>query len=87
MRMEFGTHRTFSVGPQNIFGKFKRWKDPDLNENNVESMDLRREKCNRVLGIASFISLLSRPIDINDFKTHYSSVFPILYVVEVTKRF
>lgn len=41
--MEFGTHRTFSVGPQNIFGKFKRRKDPDLNENNVESMDLRRE--------------------------------------------
>lgn len=84
--MELETHRTFSVGPQNIFGKFKR-KDPDLNENNVESMDLRREKCNRVLGIASFISLLSRPIDFNDFKTHYSSVFPILYVVEVTKRF
>ena len=49
--MELETHRTFSVGPQNIFGKFKRRKDPDLNENNVESMDLRREKCNRVLGI------------------------------------
>lgn len=87
MRMEFGIYWIFFVGLQNIFGKFKRRKDLDLNENNVELIDFRREKCNRVLGIISFISFLLRFIDINDFKMYYLSVFLILYVVEVIKRF